>query len=207
MEKVVVKTAVKTVLIILVILIAVFAVFNFAFPQHMASLTEGIGNYSLAVKYASLRYGYTHSGWDLARCFDDSVLCGNDKYILQYGEELIDHKDFGEVCQSKNSQYKTFPSGEPYNYRFRVAGKVAVAYYNTGDSDKAVDMAAEENGTDSFSDSNPLMMLASAVKANNDAVVCALLLEKLDIITPQLQEDINRLAKVRTSLSAVTAQG
>lgn len=210
LDKVVVKTAVKTILIILAVLVVVFAVFNFAFPQHMASLTEKMGNYNLAVKYAALRYKYTRDGDDLARCFDDSVLLGNDKYIIEYGEELIDHEDFEEVCQSKNSKYKTFPNGKPYNYRFLVVGKVAVAYYNTGKSVEAVNMAAEENGTTSFADHNPLVILASAVKAKKDAIACALVLEKLDNITPQLQEDINYLEKVKkevkTSLGAVTAQ-
>lgn len=56
MQKLVVKTAVKTVLILLGIVIAAFAIFNFAFPQHMATAMESLGNYDMAVKYANLRY-------------------------------------------------------------------------------------------------------------------------------------------------------
>ena len=165
MEKVVVKTAVKTVLIILGILIAVFAVFNFAFPQHMATATESIGNYDLAVKYASLRYHYTKNCSDLARCFDDSVLAENDRYILDYGEQLISHRDYESVCESKNEKQ----TGSGYNYDQWVKGKLSVSYYNTGKPDKAIEKAEEANGGgNTFVYGNALMSLSARVRKAED---------------------------------------
>ncbi len=204
MEKIVVKTAVKTVLIILAVLAVVFAVFNFAFPQHMATLTEGMGNYSLAVKYASLRYNYTGDGDDLARCFDDSVLLGDDKYIVQFGDELIARKDFSLICDKKSGNM-----GGGYDYRRKVLGKLSVAYYNTGKKAEAVSLAAEANGYTSFAYGNPLMSLAAAVKSEKDAATCALIIAEIEKITlPDTAEGSEQkgfVTEVCASLRAVTA--
>lgn len=200
LEKLVVKTAVKTVLIILGVLIVVFAIFNFAFPQHMATLTEGMGNYSLAVKYASLRYSYTGDVDDLSRCFDDAVLLGNDKYVLEYGEKLTNSREFGEICAKKNAQI-----GVGYDYRHRVLGKLAVSKYNLGKIEEAVELAADANGTDSFAYGNALMSLSAAARSKKDAQTCAILIEKIDKIEPISETDINYKKEVLGSLRAVAA--
>lgn len=195
----VVKTAVKTVLIILGILIAVFAVFNFAFPQHMATATESIGNYDLAVKYASLRYYYTKDCGDLARCFDDSVLLGKDEYILQYGEQLIAHNGYGSVCARKDESQH----GSGYSYDHWVKSKLAVSYYNTGKKDKAVEKAAEVNGKYSFEYGNALMSLAARVRTENDYDTAQKILEVLNQITPKDSKEDNYLKQVKFALEDI----
>lgn len=192
LEKLVVKTAVKTVLIILGILIAVFAVFNFAFPQHMATAMEGIGNYDLAVKYASLRYHYTKDCSDLARCFDDSVLLGKDEYILDYGEQLIDHRDYQSVCESKNEKQ----GGSGYNYDQWVKSKLAISYYNTGRKDKAIEMAQKANGDKSFAYGNALMSLSARVRSAHDKETAGKIIEVLKEIQPVEQQEITYKATV-----------
>ncbi|MCM1546620.1 MAG: hypothetical protein NC033_06280 [Clostridiales bacterium] len=199
MEKLVVKTAVKTVLIILGIIIAVFAVFNFAFPQHMATATESIGNYDLAVKYASLRYYYTKNSDDLARCFDDSVLLGKDEYILQYGEQLVNHRDYAYVCERKNSRQ----TGSGYDYDHWVKGKLAVSYYNTGKTQKAVEMAAESNGNKSFAYGNALMSLAVYIRAEHDVEAANAILEILEQIEPAEQKEQGYLTTVIAAMRGV----
>jgi len=200
LEKLVVKTAVKTALIILGVLIVVFAVFNFAFPQHMATVAEGIGNYNIAVKYASLRYTYTRSGEDLARCFDDSVFLGNDDYIIEYGEKLKNRDDFQEICENTNEKV-----GGGYDYEHRVYGKLSVSYYNKGRKEEAVALAYEANGTDSFAYGNALMSLSSVARSAKDAATCSLIIEKLDSLNPVKEEEIKYVKEVRTSLRTVVA--
>ncbi len=200
MEKIVVKTAVKTVLIILGIFIAVFAVFNFAFPQHMATATESIGNYDLAVKYASLRYYYTKNCDDLARCFDDSVLLGKDEYILQYGEQLIKHSGYENVCNRKNEQQ----NGSRYDYDHWVKSKLAVSYYNTKKIDKALETAAKDNGKDSFVFGNAVMALAARVRSENDAATAKRLMEEvLDLINPSDEKEKGYLTEVKSALQII----
>ncbi len=207
MEKLVVKTAVKTVLIILGIFVAVFAVFNFAFPQHMASVTESMGNYDLAVKYASLRYYYTKNCDDLARCFDDSVLLGNDKYILDYGENLLRHKDYPDLCRVKNEQQ----SGTGYDYDRWVKGKLVISYYNTDRKAKAIETAMEldrgENGVLAFEYGSSLMALAARIKTGGDAEAAKAMLAALEEVTPADQTQAENLAQVKIAMNAVISSG
>lgn len=198
MEKLVVKTAVKTVLIILGIFAVVFAIFNFAFPQHMATATESLGNYDLAVKYSALRYKYTRDCSDLARCFDDSVLADNDTLILQYGDELVAHRDYDEVCKDRNAFY-----GGGYDYNRRVNSKRAVSMYNTGKGAEGIDLAAEVNGETSFVLGNPLMSLAALIRTESDAEGASLILIKLRLIHPEEQVEKNYLTEVTAAMNAV----
>lgn len=192
MEKIVVKTAVKTVLIILGILVAVFAVFNFAFPQHMATATESIGNYDLAVKYSLLRYNYTKKCEDLARCFEDSVLLGEDKYILEYGEKLTAHHDYEEVCKVKNRQQ----SGSRFDYKHWVNSKLAVSYYNTGEKSKAIELASKDNGTQSFVYGNALMSLSASIRSAGDVESATAILAALEEIHPDDASERDTLTQV-----------
>ncbi len=205
MEKLVVKTAVKTVLIILGIFIGVFAIFNFAFPQHMATVTESIGNYDLAVKYASLRYHYTKSCSDLARCFDDSVLLGKDEYVLQYGEQLVTHRDYPSVCKEKN----VLQTGSGYDYDHWVRGKLVISYYNTGEKDKAFEKAKELNGDTSFAYGNAVMTLAGRARTENDSETIGKILTFLEKIRtnfektpPSDRDELTNLNKVISALES-----
>ncbi len=205
MEKLVVKKAVKTVLIILGIVLVVFAVFNFAFPQHMATVTESMGNYTLAVKYASMRYSQTKDCADLARCFDDSVLLGDDKYILQYGEELVSHMDYDAVCKLKNEEY----SGAGFDYNHRVNAKMAVSYYNTGKTAEAIALAVEDNGYKSFEYGNALMSLAARIKTEKDAEAAKAISDELDKITPSAEkpDEERYLTEVKKAMTAIAGNG
>lgn len=208
MDKLVVKTAVKTVLIILGIFLAVFAIFNFAFPQHMATAMESIGNYSLAVKYADLRYHYTKDVDDLARCFDDSVLWENDKYIVEYGDSLMAHKDFQDVCEAKNREYENY--GADYDYATWVNTKVALSHYNIGfenndDKDKAIglDRAAEMCGTESFVQGNPLLAICARIRTNKDKSGAEYALSKLNGIHPEDSQQVSDLEFVKREMDGV----
>ena len=199
MEKIVVKTAVKTVLIILGILVAVFAVFNFAFPQHMATATESIGNYDLAVKYSLLRYNYTKNCEDLARCFEDSVLLGEDKYILEYGEKLTGHHDYEEVCKAKNEQQ----SGSRFDYKHWVNSKLAVSYFNTGEKAKAITLASDDNGTETFVYGNALMSLAARIRTAADGEAATAILTVLENIHPAEETEKDNLTQIVAILRGV----
>lgn len=211
LEKIVVKSAVKTVLAILAVLVVVFAVFNFAFPQHMATFTENIGNYSLAVKYASLRYSYTGDSMDLARCFEDSVSLGNDDYIIKYGEELVAKDDFASVCERKEEEFfelndKYFGEDVAYDYNQRVKGKLAVAYYRGGEVEKAVNYALAANGCESFASGNALVSLYLAVKDAGDGAAAGALIGALSSVSPSDAQQAELLREVVASLEAIAAQ-
>ncbi|MGN0814351.1 MAG: hypothetical protein ACI4MH_03875 [Candidatus Coproplasma sp.] len=186
MEKIIVKTAVKAALIIVGLLLAAFCVLNLAFPQHVATFTENIGNYTLAVKYASLRYTYTGDVYDLARCVEDSILSEKDEYILQYGEELIESENYAEVVDYKNSQVL---SGV-MDYDSFLCGKVASSKYVLGDFDGALEIAKKSNGTQSFKKGNAVAALSVEVRAQRDVQAANKLLGALDGIIPSQEEEI-----------------
>lgn len=210
MEKIVVKTAVKTVLAILAVLVVVFAIFNFAFPQHMATFMESIGNYSLAVKYSSLRYSYTGDSMDLSRCFENSVSLGNDDYIIEYGEELVAKEDFSSVCELKEKEFyelddKYFNEDVVYDYNQRVKGKLAVAYYHNGEDERAINYAFAANGTESFISGNALITLYLEIRSENDSEAAGMMLEVLSKVSPTDEKEAQSLGEVIESLSGITS--
>lgn len=218
MQKLVVKTAVKTVLILLGIVIAAFAIFNVAFPQHMATAMESLGNYDMAVKYANLRYFYTKDTFDLARCFDDSVLAGSDGNVISYGEMLRADKNYGKVCAERNSLYNDLYSdqfGFKFDYDLRVESSLSVSYYNEatakeGDeraeyTQKAIDFAKEANGETKFTYGNALMTLSVRIINQKDEAAAAAMLTALDSLTVEDSKQQSDLDYVKTMLRGVKA--
>jgi hypothetical protein len=200
-EKIIVKTAVKTVMIILIALIILFAVFNFAFPQHMATACERLGNYSLAVKYASLRYTYTRDADDLSRCVNDSILSGKDEYIADFGEQMLELDTFDELVAQNGNGY---PGGVDYNQY--LSGKVAASKYATGDFDGAFEIAFKANGDSSFASGNPLMVMSIRIISEKDKTGASQMAEGLQKVSPEdegeqtnLRELIKRLRTVALS--------
>jgi hypothetical protein len=164
----------------------------------MATFTEGIGNYSLAVKYTSLRYTYTGDKYDLARCVEDSILSEKDEYIVEYGEKLIALEDFDEVCAYKEEQYKI------ENYREYLYGKVASSLYGTGDLEGAITLAENENGLTSFASGNPLMALAVRIITDHDKESASVMIEELEKVTPQNEDEITLLSNMKHRLYSQT---
>lgn len=213
MEKLVVKTAVRTVLIILGLVLIVFAIFNFAFPQHMATIMEETGHYNLALKYADMRYSYTKNCEDLARCFEDSIVLGDDQYIIEFGEKLIEHRDYDNLCRAKRDGY-----GDNYSYDHRVKSKLSVAYYSSGVQlqangktqegqnlkSKAIKLAFDDNGTQSFEYGNALMSLSARIRTEGDkesaSAVCEILENQ---VSPTDQTEQGYLTEVINILKAV----
>ncbi len=217
MEKVVLKAAVKAVLGIFIIFILAFAVFNLAFPQHMATITENMGYYSLAVKYADLRYSYTKNYNDLVRCFEDGVLAKNDSYVIKYGDKVIENvQKFEQLCTDKQN------ADSAYEYGDWVYSKISVSYYAEGRKDsnkdngdkkilKAFELAIYNNGTEEFRYGNALMSLAASISTARDSETAFLMCRVLDegylipegnIITPTDQTQKEYLDLVKTNMKS-----
>ncbi|MDE5943143.1 MAG: hypothetical protein K2H30_02930 [Clostridia bacterium] len=116
----------------------VFSLWILCSPQTMATASEKTGNYSFAVTCADLRYQYTKKTEDLARCVQDSILCGNDEKIVKYGESFLTKADFEEVCLSRGENFKIY-----------VCGNIALAQYNIKTLEKAIS-TCETGGELSF---------------------------------------------------------
>jgi hypothetical protein len=200
LEKIVVKTAVKTALIVILILLISIGVINFAFPQHVATFAERIGNYQLAVKYTNLRYSYTGDEYDLARLVDDCILSDKDEYIVTYGEKLIDDEGFDEVCEYKNELLKEYIDVDYGQY---VAGKVAVSKYNLGDFDGALKLALRINGSLSFKANNAVLALSAKVIENKDRESAVKVVSALGGITTENDGETALLNKLIERLRSI----
>lgn len=137
--------------------------FNIAFPQHMATFAEQIGNYDMALKYASLRYTYTGDVYDLARCVEDAILAGDDESVVNFGNQFFARDDSDEALESLEEE-----SG--INYAFVFGSGLSGALYSTGDFAGALSLAEELNGGPyTFEYGCPLMSLAAEVVGRGDA--------------------------------------
>lgn len=200
MEKIVVKTAVKTALIVIFILLISIGVINFAFPQYVATFAERVGNYQLAVKYTTLRYSYTGDEYDLARLVDDCILCDKDEYIITYGEKLVNDDNFDDVCVYKNSLLNIYMD---VDYRQYVGGKVAVSKYNQDDFDGALELAFRINGSESFKANNAVVALSAKVIENKDGASASKIITGLANLTVQDEEDKVLLERLTERLKGI----
>ncbi|MGN0823430.1 MAG: hypothetical protein ACI4MB_00015 [Candidatus Coproplasma sp.] len=178
---------------------------------------ETLGNYNMAVKYANLRYMYTGDCFDLARCYDDSVLAGENESIILYAEKLLADKNYDRVCAERNGIYNDMYSdqfGFNFDYDLRVRSTTSAAYYSEAIkkegndrstyTQKAIDFALEANGTDRFPYGNSLMTLSIKITNNNDLAAAQSMLVVLDGITPTDEDEKNDLLYFKNKLRGVT---
>lgn len=202
MNKILVRSAVTTVLLLVVAALVALAVLNYGFPQHMATAYEKLGNYGVAAKYAARRYDETGDINDLARVVDNSVYAERDDYIIKYGAALIADEQFDSFCLSRDEAYKNTNYAEyTGSYKQFVCGNVAVAYYRGDDLKNAVEVAASANGTESFINHNALMTLSLAVATEKDVAAASEILEVLGGITPVDEQEIVYLEDMVSILS------
>ncbi|MCD8308351.1 MAG: hypothetical protein LUD19_00750 [Clostridia bacterium] len=220
-KNVITKIILITLGLIIALAIVVFAVLSLAAPGVMAGWCEETGNYSLAVSYASLHYRYTGNVKQAARCAQDSILAENNKYIIKYGEQLIDHTDFDSYCTEQDEYYLSEYNVD-YSYRQFIYGEVSVAYYSKGDAQSAVGCAIQALDADfyrstyqtdgsnsysinSFPDSNALITLSLKVINNSDDGAAGYILQVLENISAE-GEELVKLEQFTAIINSV-AQG
>lgn len=204
MKHFLVKTAVKTILIILAVAVVGFGIFNFAFPQHMATFAERVGNYGMAVRYASLRYSYTGDTRDLARCLEDAILADDDASVVRYGNEFFGKSDRAQVMYELTADSMD-SEGLVVDYLNFFGGGLVGARYATGDFNGALSLALELNGGASeFVYGCPLMSLAAEVVGGEDRVNAPALLSALQGITPSDEEQAEMLRILTNSVKNLT---
>lgn len=202
MGKVIFKTALKALAAVLAALLIAFAVMSLAFPRTMAGIFESLGEYSFATGYASLSYTYTGDAEDLARCVDDSVLGYNDGNIVGYGESLIAHEKFDEVCVNRDTA-----NGLSFSYKQFVYGNIAAAKYRTGDKDGGVETAkAALEGEEGFPSGNAYITLSLAVIKAGDGATAQKVLESLPA-APSDADELKYYNAIKDELNKLTDEG
>ena len=204
MNKVIIKTALKTLLILIIVALAAFAVASFGFPQHMATFFENTENYTLATKYASLRYSYTGEVDDAARCVEDSILSGDNDDLIQYCEIFVNHSDFDTYCTQMDEYYSTAAySSYTLSYKQYIYGKYAVALAVNGQKQDAVNTALNANGLHSFKSGNAVSVLALWAAGKEDGETCSLIAAAMESINaPEDAEYYNDILQIVKNAAA-----
>lgn len=187
----------QVLLIVVALVVVAVAVLHFCFPQVMATFSEKVGNYSLATYYQSQVYKKTGDVNDLTRCVDDAILSGNDEYIVQFGDALVSHEKFDEVCDAKNTRFANIS----LDFKQYVCGKVAVSKYNLRDFNGAILLAKTANGTATFKNNNALITLSLKIAQAKDVVCATEMLSVLDLVSPTLSADVSRLNQIKQILT------
>ena len=99
----------------------------------MATFSEQIGNYTMAVRYAALRYSYSGSTYDLARCVEDSILAADgsprsdaNALIVEYGNQFFEKDDCEKVLRDLTEE-------RGIDYTALFGNNLVNARYYTGD--------------------------------------------------------------------------
>lgn len=173
LKKIVTKTALKTLLAAIIAILVVFATMSLGFPQHMATMFENMGSYSIAAGYADLAYKYNKTVENLARCVDNSIFAEKNSNIVKYGEKLVTCGDFVEY-----SKVRTEQSGIDY-YHF-VYSNLACAMYNCSDKDGALERAKSSmQDVEDFPTNNAFAALAILSVENSDRQFSQKLLQEI----------------------------
>ena len=180
--KVILRTALFSILSIIGAAIIAFAVLSLAFPKTMAGFCEQTDNYSLAVQYANLNYVYSGDIKDLSRLVDDSIKTGKDKTIVKYVAKFVDHEKFSEECERVSALMKQNlidngwfelagkdPETYTVSYKFFVCGELSAAQYRRKNIEGAIS-AAQKGCEDmqGFEEGNPFVTLSLEVIEAND---------------------------------------
>lgn len=189
-KSIVTKTALKTLLAAIIAILVVFAAVSLGFPQHMATMFENLGSYSIATGYAGLAYKYNGTVENLARCVDDSIFAGSDANIVKYGEKLVTCGDFAEYSVGRTEE-----SGIDY-YHF-VYSNLACAAYNRGDKDGAFERAQESmQDVDGFPENNALAALAIRSVESSDGQFSQKLYQEILTKAPTAEQQDYYLAVI-----------
>lgn len=181
MSKIILKTALKTLLAVFIALIAGFAVLSLGFPRTMASFLEDGGSYSFAAGYCSLSYSYSGDIKDLARCVNDYVAAGDDRHVAEFGDKLVRHENFAEYCDYEKERLGL-------DYRQYICGKICYAYYRLGHRFNAMQIVESAMDHVSFPAGNALVQLILLVEDEKDKDFADDILAYMKTITPQESE-------------------
>ena len=182
-KKLILKTAIASLLVICVLLLALFGILSYCAPVTMMKLSSSLGLDSMSGDYAYEAYGRSGDVEYLARAFEIAAESGHDVKASERFDTLYEHEDFAKYCASVDEQFKASEDrGAVYGYRAYVCGQAARVKYRLAleDTEKAeVAAFALSETEEGFPAGNPLLALALEAASAGDASFCSFLLETL----------------------------
>ena len=198
LDRVIIRTIVNTLCAIFVLCGLLFLSASLVFPSAMMGVAYKLGDDNGAMKYAYTAYSRTGYVDYIAFATDVALGVDNDEEIAYYGELFINDEKFLQYCSDTDELYGK-PSGSYYKY---VYGKVVVAFYELGETQKAFDYAMQ-SVSGGFEENNALVALFIQSLVRGDEQTAEKVESEFVKVAPTLSEEMKAYLEELLALTRV----
>ena len=201
LDKVVFRAMLSTFCAMTILIVGAFIVASFIYPATMMQISYNIGNDRGCLRYARRAYDASGDVYYIAYATEVAIGMNDSEEIEDCASVFLADESFDEYCQAWDTEnaFNTEISG--LNYKQYIGGRLAVAKYDLGKSQEAVEIAFNMN-TQSFEKNNAVVaLLLTAVQKEGAKGETALLIkEKLGALDLPEGADESYLEYLRTRL-------
>ena len=138
-DKVILKAFISTFSAIVLLFAFMFGALALAFPSTMMQLSYDFGRDKTSIRYAERAYGWFDDTYYMAYAMEVAIGSDNQEKIEQCGLLLVeDEQYFAQYCADKGAN---MPTALTSDYEDFIYGKIAVAKYEQGKKEEAVNYA------------------------------------------------------------------
>jgi hypothetical protein len=182
-DKVILKAFISTFSAIVLLCAFMVGVLALAFPSTMMHLSYDFGQDKSSIKYAERAYNWFDDTYYMAYAMEVAIGCDNQEKIETCGEALVkDEPYFTQYCAEKQAN---LPATMKTRYEDYLYGKIAVAKYEQGKKEEAVEYAFA-----SLKGGFPLDNAVAAVfyAAMNDQATVDMIKGKMNMQAPSIAD-------------------
>ncbi len=176
-DKVILKAFISTFSAIVLLFAFMFGVLALAFPSTMMHLSYDFGQDASSIRYAQRAYSWFDDTYYMAYAMEVAIGSDNQEMIEKCGEIVVeDDAYFTQYCAEKQA---ALPEGITTRYEDYLYGKIAVAKYEQGKKEEAVNYAFDSlNGA--FPLDNAVEAVFYAAMRNTDQATVVLMKGKME---------------------------
>ena len=138
-DKVILKAFISTLAAIILLFAFMFSVLALAFPSTMMQLSYDFGQDATSIRYAQRAYDWFDDTYYMAYAMEVAIGSDNQEMIEKCGEKVVeDDTYFTQYCAEKQAN---LPDTITTRYEDYLYGKIAVAKYEQGKKEEAVNYA------------------------------------------------------------------
>ena len=138
-DKVILKAFISTLSAIVLLFAFMFSVLALAFPSTMMQLSYDFGRDKTSIRYAQRAYDWFDDTYYMAYAMEVAIGSDNQEMIEKCGEIVVEDEEyFTQYCADKQA---TMSDEVMMNYEDYLYGKIAVAKYEQGKKEEAVNYA------------------------------------------------------------------
>ena len=140
-EKIILKTALKTILVLLLSISILFFATGLLAPGVIGDFTYRLGLTSISVPYTKAQYEYTKDINDLATLIDRAYHIDDYQTVVDYADDMSKHEHYLDYVDYEMAQNNI-------NYAQYLSGIYVLSLLEIGDSDTATDIVVSNTKID-----------------------------------------------------------